>query len=323
MVNAAREDFLELLRRILEDVAEGEIDTRKLNSVDDAADYVRKLSYKPKGGTTSIEDAERVATEARNDSGTSDDPPHERREPERRAQQTRKALDRLFPKGLVSGRKQLKLERLIEEGQRLKLVDAPHAAAFLLRSTLEIALTLWLKDHKKYTKIVPSNTKHGPSLEDMLSFVNKNPADMGLDPVENAVPAAVPAGALNRIFALCTVIKKATGYTVEIGLQMGIVGEEDTSEATMPEFTLKVESGPDCQCVRLGFKKFGEEAAIIEQRRAGAEGFLAVDTSSPYVDERPLLVAGQPEVREYRMRFYANDQGFGEWTPWKSVTVAP
>ena len=132
------------------------------------------------------------------------------------------------------------------------------------------------------------------------------------------------AGALNRIFALCAVIKKATGYTVETGLQMGIVGEEDTSEATMPEFTIKVESGTGCQCARLLFKKFGEEAVIIEQRRAGgAEGFLAVDTSSPYLDERPLLVAGQPEVREYRMRFYANDQGFGEWTPWKSVTVAP
>ena len=137
-------------------------------------------------------------------------------------------------------------------------------------------------------------------------------------------PAAVPAGALDRIFALCAIIKKSPGYTVEIGLQMGIVGEEDTTEAESPEFTLKVESGTGCQCVRIVFNKHGEEAVTIEQRRAGgAAGFLAVDSGSPYLDERPLLAAGQPEVREYRMRFYANDQGFGEWTPWQAVTVGP
>ena len=143
-------------------------------------------------------------------------------------------------------------------------------------------------------------------------------------PTVPAAPAAVPAGALNRIFALCAIIKKSPGYTVEIGLQMGIVGEEDTAEATSPDFNLKAESGTGCQCVRIVFNKHGEEAVIIEERRAGgAGGFLAVDSGSPYLDERPLLVAGQPEVREYRMRFYADNQGFGEWTPWKAVTVGP
>ncbi|MGA2602859.1 MAG: hypothetical protein ABSG14_01390 [Verrucomicrobiia bacterium] len=31
--------------------------------------------------------------------------------------------------------------------------------------------------------------------------------------------------------------------------------------------------------------------------------FLAWDTSSPYVDNRPLLVAGKPEVRRYHCRY--------------------
>ncbi len=107
-------------------------------------------------------------------------------------------------------------------------------------------------------------------------------------------------------------------------VQMGIVGEEDTTVATSPDFNLKAESGTECQCVRIVFNKHGEEAVIIEGRRAGgAAGFLAVDSGSPYLDERPLLVAGQPEVREYRMRFYGDNQGFGDWTPWKSVTVGP
>ena len=33
----------------------------------------------------------------------------------------------------------------------------------------------------------------------------------------------------------------------------------------------------------------------------------SIDTESPYEDERPLLVAGTPEVREYRMRLRDKD----------------
>ena len=48
---------------------------------------------------------------------------------------------------------------------------------------------------------------------------------------------------------------------------------------------------------------------------------LAIDLESPYFDERPLLVAGQPEVREYRMRWYDKDGPNGDWSPVQKVTV--
>ena len=55
-----------------------------------------------------------------------------------------------------------------------------------------------------------------------------------------------------------------------------------------------------------------EAGTYVESRcGAGAWEFLASDTESPHEDERPLLVAGQPEVREYRMRFW--DKGHAEW----------
>jgi hypothetical protein len=42
----------------------------------------------------------------------------------------------------------------------------------------------------------------------------------------------------------------------------------------------------------------------IESRHgAGAWEFIGIDTESPYMDERPLLLASTPEVREYRMRY--------------------
>jgi hypothetical protein len=49
-------------------------------------------------------------------------------------------------------------------------------------------------------------------------------------------------------------------------------------------------------------------------RGGGAWEFLAIGTESPYLDERPLLVASQPEVREYRMRFWDKGRLNGEWT---------
>jgi hypothetical protein len=62
----------------------------------------------------------------------------------------------------------------------------------------------------------------------------------------------------------------------------------------------------------------------IESRRgAGAWEFLTIDTESPYLDERPLAVAAQPEVREYRMRFWDKGTANGDWTDVAKVTVSP
>ncbi|MCA1963224.1 MAG: hypothetical protein LDL31_04705 [Prosthecobacter sp.] len=41
------------------------------------------------------------------------------------------------------------------------------------------------------------------------------------------------------------------------------------------------------------------------------------------MDERPLLVAGAPEVREYRMRFWDKGTPNGDWTDVVKVTVSP
>ena len=117
---------------------------------------------------------------------------------------------------------------------------------------------------------------------------------------------AVAPGALQRIFAFVQIIKKQPTYTEAIGLQLGIVGSEDTTEHLLPTFTAKSELGDDCHCMHIKFKKFGHTGVAIYSRRGpnGAWEFLAIDTDSPYLDEREPLADGQPEVREYRMRFW-------------------
>jgi hypothetical protein len=39
--------------------------------------------------------------------------------------------------------------------------------------------------------------------------------------------------------------------------------------------------------------------------------FLARDTSSPYVDNRPLLAAGKPELRHYKAVYVQSDAEIG------------
>ena len=142
-------------------------------------------------------------------------------------------------------------------------------------------------------------------------------------------PPAPPAGltpvlpgALNRIFKYVQTIKAAPGYTEGLGLLIGIVGEEDSTTHTRPEITLKAEQGSGCQCIKIRHKKYGHTAVAIYSKRGGGDWEqLFISTSSPYLDERPLLVPTQPEVRDYRARFWDAGTENGDWTDVASITV--
>jgi hypothetical protein len=141
-----------------------------------------------------------------------------------------------------------------------------------------------------------------------------------------ALPAGVTAalpGTLTRIFALIAKMKLSAGYTEAIGTDLGIVGSAETEKA-LPKFSAELIQGGGCQCVKLSFYKYNHMGVYIEGRRGtGAWEFLAIDTESPYIDERPLLAAGTPEVREYRMRFWDKGTPNGDWTDVVKVTVSP
>ncbi len=141
-------------------------------------------------------------------------------------------------------------------------------------------------------------------------------------PIPATVP--VPAGALRRIQDFVKEIKSKPAYTNDLGLQLGIVGEEDSAEHPVPKFSLKLEDGAgDCQCVRIRFKKFGRQGVVVWSRRGGgAWEKLGIDLNSPYVDQRPLLTPGTPEVRDYRLQFYDDDAAIGDFSPTQSATVA-
>ncbi|MCG3148844.1 MAG: hypothetical protein PCFJNLEI_02293 [Verrucomicrobiae bacterium] len=140
--------------------------------------------------------------------------------------------------------------------------------------------------------------------------------------------APVPPGALNRLFDLVQVIKNSPGYTETIGQDLNIIGPaasaSSASALAAPDPKLKLMDGTGQKAVLLTFKKNGHMGVTIEWRFPNGQWqFLAVDTESPYLDDRPLQVAGTPEVREYRMRYW--DKGFpnGDWSDVDSITVGP
>jgi ribosomal protein L21 len=101
-------------------------------------------------------------------------------------------------------------------------------------------------------------------------------------------------------------------YTEAQGIQLGIVGEEDTTDMTVAQPVLVANPLPH-GAVEIAFNKSKADGVNLYSQRDGDSGFvfLARDTSSPYVDNRPLLVPGKPEVRKYRGIYVVNDAEVG------------
>jgi hypothetical protein len=107
-------------------------------------------------------------------------------------------------------------------------------------------------------------------------------------------------------------IKKSTAYTDVIGKQLNIIGAEDTTDMTQEQPTLfaTVKAGG---VVEIDFNKMDAEGVHIYGMRDGETGFsyLASETHAAYVDNRPLLVAGKPETRQYKAVFFIGKSEIG------------
>lgn len=146
-------------------------------------------------------------------------------------------------------------------------------------------------------------------------------------PALGAAPATVAPGVLPRLRQLIQRIRYAPGYTEDIGKDLGIADEKDGGnlvDIDTAKPTAKATALPG-HIVRIEFNKQRFDGVWIESRRKGDADWLplGVDLYSPYMDTRPPVQPGTPEVREYRLRFYDNDAPVGEWSDIISVTTTP
>ena len=119
-------------------------------------------------------------------------------------------------------------------------------------------------------------------------------------------PANVLPGALKRIFAFIANLKTRTGFNDPIAQDLQLTGSVSADNPNaVPPTGGEARSGE----VVLTFKKMGHLGVWIEGQ-TGSEtewSFLAIDTTNPYNDTRPLKVPGQPEKRRYRLCFWDGD----------------
>lgn len=193
--------------------------------------------------------------------------------------------------------------------------------------TLAYGLSSWrLNQHS----VGPACTA---ALEDLTSGTGGDP--FVFPTVTVPAPPTLPVGitsvlpgALDRTFLLVKEIKAKKTYTLAMGLDMGIVGEEmpppPPGTVTPPRISLRLNQTPTMQEVLVKFFKDRHQGIWIETRRGtGPWEFLTIATKSPYVDTRALLVPGVAEAREYRAMFWDKGQASGEWCDVAKITVSP
>jgi hypothetical protein len=134
-------------------------------------------------------------------------------------------------------------------------------------------------------------------------------------------PTSTPYfGMLTWLFAEIARWKSAEGYTDTIGQNLGIIGAGAVTHADPPTLT----AGPVAQnSVELDFNLYEHDGIWLESQRQGesAFSFLATDTGSPYVDNRPVKTAGQAEWRDYRACWWDADKATLAFGPVLRVLV--
>jgi hypothetical protein len=121
-------------------------------------------------------------------------------------------------------------------------------------------------------------------------------------------------------------IKTNSGYTEAIGADLGIIGPASAFDPNTykAELTSVEQTGPNEVTAKFGKAKGNIDGVNLYSRLQGTSPwkFLARDTVPPYVDTTPLATAGQPEIREYRIRAVINDDEIGDYSDTAQVTVS-
>ena len=105
--------------------------------------------------------------------------------------------------------------------------------------------------------------------------------------------------------------KQLATWTTEVSANLQASSNTATFDPNTykPEFKVHLVGGE----IRLDWKKKGVDSMFIYSRLRGQTQWvkIAVDTSSPYIDGRPLAQAGVAETREYMQRGAINDEAIG------------
>ena len=117
------------------------------------------------------------------------------------------------------------------------------------------------------------------------------------------IPTQVATGALKRIFELVASMKTKPACTPAVCEALKIIGDEETENPdAVPKLGKIVVRGGE---IIIPFTKNGHLGVYIEcSIDDGPWAFVAIDTTNPYHDARPLPPGKPAEKRRYRLCFW-------------------
>ncbi len=132
-------------------------------------------------------------------------------------------------------------------------------------------------------------------------------------------PVGLTIGIETKIREIVRRWKSAPGYTLPIGLDLGIVGEELNINPAIqkPELEVRMNGGRP----EIDWNKQHMEALELEVDRGAGSQLLTIVTSGSTVDEHPLPAPGQSAVWTYRAIYRLNNQRVGLWSDPVQIAV--
>ena len=172
-------------------------------------------------------------------------------------------------------------------------------------------LKTWLSNMK--AKINAHGATIGLSIAEINAIVvicNRLIAEIdGVEQIKNDLQEAVQkknnfkSADLKELGRLITRAKTHTGYTNDIGEDLDVVGEDKTIDVATSKPGLTAKKVPNGTEISFNLLDFFEGVNIYRKRPADAGfTFLAMDTSSPYVDTDPQVSGTQYHA------FYINNK---------------
>lgn len=127
-------------------------------------------------------------------------------------------------------------------------------------------------------------------------------------------------GYLQRMF---TRIKAQSGYSEMLGIAMGIVPTKAAPRNLNEAKPKGKASALPNNAVRIDWKKGKFDGVIVYSKR-GDEAHLTKlerDVNPPFIDTRPPLEAGKPELRQYQLIYFVNDEPVGQASDIMQITT--
>lgn len=158
--NVKADEFKKAYKKIVEDVASGEIDSRKYNHKDQRKKYIDEL---PKEIKPSKEEKDSFTSSSFKENKV------DKSALEKTVKSNKKQTG-LIPSFIPFKLENSSLKEIYTELRTIPVENFPNATHDLLRSFLECSLVYYLKETDEY-RLVEKNSKHNPKLDEMLTFI--------------------------------------------------------------------------------------------------------------------------------------------------------